>query len=458
VVAVDGPEDTPASRALASIRKLAAAQVRVIACGDHADEWPLGARCGILLAGAAAVLDSARPAFSGDLVAKLVHLLDAEGARRHEQEQLRTTFTNLGIVGGSDAMLAVFRWARRVSGLSDLHVLITGETGTGKQLLAEALHALDPKRRDGPFVALNCGAISPGLAESELFGHRRGAFTGAERDRKGLIRAAHGGVLFLDEIGELDPALQTKVLRVLQDGRVLGLGEDQETRVSLRVIAATNRNLEAMVRQRTFRADLFHRLDILSIELPPLRRRPGDIAPLVAHFLAKHRDVGPYRVAAASDEFVAALAADGLPGNVRQLENLVRRAIVHKENREPLSLVDLPPEVWANVSHGPSAAAADPVASGQQAGVTAPAAEAPYASRVLANNGWNLARSLASCERSLVEAALLAADGNQSETARLLGITPRSVYNKIRKHRLLNERSAPGIAVPERPFRAHGPR
>jgi transcriptional regulator with PAS, ATPase and Fis domain len=436
VIAVDSGGESPAPSALASIRTLAAAHVRVIAYGDRADEWPLGVRCRILLAGAAAVLDSARPAFSADLLAKLVRTLDTEAVRRSEQEQLRATFRKLGIIGESDAMLTLFRWATRVSGLSDLHVLITGETGTGKQLFAEALHALDPKRRDGPFVALNCGAISPGLAESELFGHRRGAFTGADRDRKGLIRAAHGGVLFLDEIGELDPPLQTKVLRVLQEGRVLGVGEDQETPVSLRVIAATNRNLEAMVRQRTFRADLFHRLEILSIELPPVRERPGDIAPLVAHFLATHGHLGRHGVAVASDEFVAALAEDGLPGNVRQLENLVRRAIVHKENGEPLSLVDLPPEVWANVSHGSRAASLDGITSAPESTATAVPAETPYASSALALNGWNLARSLASCERSLVEAALRAADGNQSETARLLGITPRCVYNKIRKHRL----------------------
>jgi DNA-binding NtrC family response regulator len=454
VVAVDSGGESPAPSALASIRTLTGVQVRVIAYGDGAGEWPLGVRCRILLAGAAAVLDSARTGFSTDLLAKLVQTLDTEATRRREEEQLHATFHKLGIIGQSDAMRTLFRWATRVSGLSDLHVLITGETGTGKQLFAEALHALDPKRRDGPFVALNCGAISPGLAESELFGHRRGAFTGADRDRKGLIRAAHGGVLFLDEIGELDPALQTKVLRVLQEGRVLGVGEDQETPVSLRVIAATNRNLEAMVRQRTFRADLFHRLEILSIELPPVRERPGDISPLVAHFLAKHGHLGRHGVTAASDEFVAALSEDGLPGNVRQLENLVRRAIVHKENGEPLSLVDLPPEVWANVSHAP-AASVDGLTSAPEPTATATPAEPQDASSLLALNGWNLARSLASCERSLVEAALRAADGNQSETARLLGITPRCVYNKIRKHRLQNERSDRGIVIPEPPSRTH---
>ena len=195
----------------------------------------------------------------------------------------------LGSVGESQAMMAVFHTVLRVSPLSDMPVLITGETGTGKELLAHAIHQLDPKRCHGPFIALNCSALSPGLAESELFGHRRGAFTGADRERKGLIRAAEGGVLFLDEIGELDDALQAKLLRVLQENRVLGIGDDQEVAVNVRIIAATNRNLDAMVQQRTFRADLFHRLNVLAIHIPPLRERPADLKPLIEHFLEKHQ-------------------------------------------------------------------------------------------------------------------------------------------------------------------------
>jgi transcriptional regulator with PAS, ATPase and Fis domain len=317
-----------------------------------------------------------------------------------------------------------------------LHTLVTGETGTGKELLAQAIHRFDPKRRHGPFVALNCGAISPGLAESELFGHRRGAFTSADRDRKGLIRAAHDGVLFLDEIGELDLALQTKLLRFLQEGRVLGVGDDREVPVSIRVIAATNRNLEEMVRERTFRSDLFHRLNVLSIHVPPLRERPADIAALVGHFLRKYGNLRGDPPPSVSDEFVAALAEDELPGNARQVENLVRRAIVHKDDEGPLALVDLPREIWERASQrGADAADVARHAHSPPREVEAGDATA-YLSRVLALNGWNLSRALASCERSLVEVALEAAHGNQSQTARLLGITPRSVYNKIRKHQL----------------------
>ena len=176
------------------------------------------------------------------------------------------------------AMTDVFRSIIRFSTLSDLPVLIVGETGTGKEGLARALHRLDPKRKEGPFVAVNCGAIAAPLAESEFFGHRRGAFTGADRDRKGLVRSAEGGVLFLDEIGELDAALQAKLLRVLQESRVLGVGEDRDIQVNVRVVAATNRDLDQMGQQSRFRADLFHRLNVLSIRVPPLSERADDLA------------------------------------------------------------------------------------------------------------------------------------------------------------------------------------
>ena len=179
----------------------------------------------------------------------------------------------------------------RISRVSDVPTYITGETGTGKELLAKAIHSLDAKRRSGPFVAVNCSAISPGLAESELFGHRRGAFTGADRDRKGLIRAAQGGVLFLDEIGDLDAALQTKLLRVLQENRVLAVGEERDVPIDVRVVAASNRNLLAMVANGTFRADLFYRFTVLTVHVPPLRERRADIPPLIAHFVQKYQDL-----------------------------------------------------------------------------------------------------------------------------------------------------------------------
>jgi two-component system, NtrC family, nitrogen regulation response regulator GlnG len=421
------------------IRMLAGKGVHVISYGDHADAWALGARCRVLLAGACTIIDSAQSDFIDALHDKVAHICGTETRRRRDEEDVRLTFRNLGIVGESEASRRIFRWIARISRLSDLHTLITGETGTGKQLVAEATHRLDPKRRDGPFIVLNCAAVSPSLAESELFGHRRGAFTGADHERKGLIRAAHGGVLFLDEIGELDLALQAKLLRVVQDGRVLGLGADQESAVDVRVLAATNRDLAGMVRERTFREDLFHRLNILSVSIPPLRERPADIGALVTHFLVKHQDLGTAGPLQAGEDFLAALSQAELTGNARQVENIVRRAIVRKEDDAPLGLGDLPPEIWTQVSQLRAEArtdSTDAASDARSSGAELPRADSAYLSRVLAGHGWNLSRSLASCERSLVEVALQAARGNQSETARLLGITPRCVYNKLRKHHL----------------------
>jgi two-component system response regulator PilR (NtrC family) len=310
----------------------------------------------------------------------------------------------LGIVGESPAMISVFRWILRVSRLSDLPALITGETGTGKELLAHAIHQLDPKRRSGPFVAVNCGAISAGLAESEFFGHRRGAYTGALQARRGLIRSAEGGILFLDEIGELGDDLQAKLLRVLQDNRVLAVGEDREVAVNVRILAASNRDLHRMVEQGRFRADLYYRVKVLSIQIPPLRERPGDLEPMIRHFLGKYQHLNP-------------LASHSVGP-------------------------DLPPEVWRELSDRGK----DPSVQADQGrelrDMRRPSRKPPgleidsSLASLLDGDGWSLSRSIQYCERVLLEAALHRTHGNQSQTARLLGITPRSVYNKVRKHYL----------------------
>jgi transcriptional regulator with PAS, ATPase and Fis domain len=325
--------------------------------------------------------------------------------------------------------------------LSDLPFLITGETGTGKQVLAHAIHRLDPKRADGPFIAVNCGAISPGLAESEFFGHRRGAFTGADRERLGLVRSAQGGVLFLDEIGELDDALQVKLLRVLQERRVLGVGDDQEVPVSVRVIAATNRNLSAAVQGGKFRADLFHRLNVLSIHIPSLRDRPADIGPLIEHLLETNKSLQTGGSVSASPEFIEALARIDLPGNVRQLENLLRRALVNKRTSASLTLADLPADVWQQLAEQEDRnvisleqVSSDVPGNAQHETVSETLPSALVS--LLHTHGWNLARTLRDCERILLRAALRRKHGNQSQTARLLGLTPRSIYSKIRRHHL----------------------
>ena len=398
----------------------------VIACMEHASDLTLASRCQMHLLGCRSLVDSAHP----DFALELQRTLAPPAARDADESRIRSVMAEVGAVGESVALISVFRRLTRISSLSDLPTLITGETGTGKELLARALYSQDAKRRNGPFVALNCSAISPMLAESELFGHKRGAFTGADRDRKGLIRAADGGVLFLDEIGELGAPLQAKLLRVLQEGRVLAVGDDREVPVSVRLIAATNADLRAMVNTGTFRADLFHRLNVLLLHLPPLRERRSDIPPLVEHFARRHADLNPSSPVTLHSEFVEALCEIDLPGNARQVENLVRWALVHNTTGR-LDLGDLPPEVWAQLAQR----------ARSPEGIAAPAgpmlvARPADAVGLLDTNGWKLSESLDSCERSIIATALRVSQGNQSRAARLLGITPRSVYNKVRRYKL----------------------
>jgi transcriptional regulator with GAF, ATPase, and Fis domain len=433
---------SPDDIGLEVVRTLKRKGFKVISYEEGAESWSLGVRCQVLLAGSLRLLDSSETRFAEAFQSILAQLLRAEAERLSEEDRITRLMKMLGIVGESQAIMAVFRTILRVSPLSDLPILLMGETGTGKELLARAIHQLDPKRRNAPCVALNCGAISPGLAESELFGHRRGAFSGADRDRKGLIRSAEGGILFLDEIGELDDALQAKLLRVLQEHRVLGVGEDQELPVDVRVIAATHRDLDEMVQQRKFRADLFHRLNVLSIHIPPLRDRPADIKPLIEHFLKKYRSLRPATYLAVGPDFVEALTQAALPGNARQLENLVRRALVHNDDDAGLSLNDLPQELWQQLAEQEKSRVAQPeIASIRQDTQESPLntsreAIPSYVVNLLDANDWSLSRSLQHCERLLLEAALQRTHGNQSQTARVLGITPRSVYNKVQKHQL----------------------
>jgi transcriptional regulator with GAF, ATPase, and Fis domain len=418
-------------RAVEMSRAFSGKGFTVVACLPGAGSMSLAVRSQLYLAGCGSLLDTAAANFQADLQRTIAGAVDTSDHGRAEVERVKAIMAEVGAVGSSPALLSVFRQLARISALSDLPTLITGETGTGKELLARALYAQDGKRRHGPFVSVNCSAISPMLAESELFGHRRGAFTGADRDRKGLIRAADGGVLFLDEIGELSGPLQAKLLRVLQEGRVLAVGDEREVPVSVRVVAATNADLRAMVEAGTFRADLFHRLNVLSLHLPPLRERRADIPPLIAHFARRHGSLNQTRLPAAPvswhAEFVDALCQLDLPGNARQLENLVRWALVHNTTGR-LELGDLPPDVWEQLARRAPAVTAPPS--------ILPAVLPGDPVSLLATNDWNLSRSLDSCERSIIATALRVSHGNQSRAARLLGITPRSVYNKVRRHKL----------------------
>jgi DNA-binding NtrC family response regulator len=430
-VAVTGP--IPDGMGMQAIRGLKAKGFKVVACEKGAGSWPIKTKCLPLLAGAVQLLDTCRGDFPKDLRQVIEGILCAEARKRSEENEVKTTMHRLGMVGESATILGVFRAVIRFSRLSDLPVLITGETGTGKEGLARAVHRLDLIRGRGPFVAINCGAISTGLAESEFFGHRRGAFTGAERERKGLIRSAEGGVLFLDEIADLELGLQTKLLRVLQENRVLGVGEDSEAEVSVRVVAASNRDLVQMIGQNRFRADLFHRLNVLSIQVPPLRERPDDLGPLTDHFLRKYQSFTSAGALTAGMDFLDALRQVELPGNVRQLENLVRQALVRKTTNLPLSISDLPVEILLEVL----GAEATPAAMKPEHTITVDTKTLlSSVIHLLDSSGWNLSQSMDICERHALEAAMGRTQGNQSETARLLGITPRSVYNKLRKYKM----------------------
>jgi DNA-binding NtrC family response regulator len=417
------------------IRDLKAKGFKVIAYGHGAGFWPIKTKCLPLLAGAVQLFDSSTTEFLSELQETIERIVRIEIQTRTDEHNIRATMRGLGMIGESAAMMTVFRAIIRFSALSDLPVLISGETGTGKEALARAVHSLDPKRSQGPFIPVNCGAISATLAESEFFGHRRGAFTGAEHDRKGLFRSAEGGVLFLDEVAELDIALQNRLLRVLQENRVLSVGEDREVAISVRVVAATNRDLEQLMRQNNFRTDLFHRLNVLPIQVPPLRERPDDLAPLVEHFLQKYGSLTSRASQTVDADFLEALRQSELPGNVRQLENLVRLALIRKATDLPLCISDLSVEILRQLlePRNPRAPKAETTVELNSENLTGSIA------RFLEANHWNLRRSLENCERQALETAMKHTHGNQAETARLLGITPRSVYNKVHKYHLKSQ-------------------
>jgi DNA-binding NtrC family response regulator len=396
-------------------------------------ESDLAVSCQLLLAGATHIVDVRAHDFLFQLRRQVQQAAERVLASEAEEETLRALMSAAGFAGRSSAIFSLFRTLCGVSSMTDLPVLITGETGTGKELIAAAIHSLDSKRSRQPFVSINCAALPDQLSESELFGHQKGAFTGAERERSGLFRSAEQGVLFLDEVGELSSSLQSKLLRVLQTGRLRSVGSDREVAINVRVIAATNRRLDQMVQGGNFREDLFHRLNVLSLHIPPLRERTIDIEPLVLHFVKKYHAVWEQKGhPTIGDDFLQGLENLTLPGNARQLENLVRRALVEWEGNSPLSLRHLPPEIWQELS----AAAGTPTQAevsperGSASGVSLEL----HAVQYLQRHDWNLLGAIRYLESVLVHGALAAAGGNQSEAARLLGITPRSVYNKLHKY------------------------
>lgn len=315
-------------------------------------------------------------------------------ALRAELDALRSRSR---LVGGSPAFLNALATARQAAD-SDATILVLGESGTGKELFAQEVHR-QSRRANAPFMAIQCAALPESIIESELFGHEAGAFTGAVGRRPGLFESADGGTVFLDEIGELPPSTQVKLLRVLQEREVQRVGGTQPIPVDVRIVAATHRDLETMVRERTFREDLFYRLDVIRIPIPPLRERGGDIELLAAHFLDVYSEANGGKVKGFTPEARRALPVHAWPGNVRELENAIERAVV------------LDTDGWVGLDDLPAAVSETEAAP---ATVSIP-----------------VGTTLAEAERQLILATLAHAGGDKALTASLLGVGRRTIYRKL---------------------------
>ena len=346
---------------------------------------------------------------------------------------------DLGIVGRSEQMQNVFKLIGQLSA-SDATALVTGESGTGKELVARAIYNHSQRSRQ-PFLAINCAAIPENLLESELFGHEKGAFTGASTQRIGKFEQCNKGTIFLDEIGDMTLATQTKILRVLQSGTFERVGGNQPVQVDVRVIAATNKPLEQAVAKREFREDLFYRLNVVRLEIPPLRERREDIRLLVNYFLKKF-SAPPQAPKSISADVVAALERHHWPGNVRELENVIRRALVVAKG-EAILLPDLPAEVMGS---GPAGAGLAATAPGASSAVTRRAdgsSNADIASLARALFQWarqeRTLQVIPAVERELIIQALLETEGNQVQAAKLLGITRATLRKRVEKFHIKQE-------------------
>ncbi len=372
----------------------------------------------VVMMTAFAALESAREALKlgaqdyvekeGDYVEVVARVLREAAEKRELQQSNRTLSATveslrrdaLPVVGEAPATRAALDLARKVA-VTDSTVLLRGESGTGKDLFARTLHALS-KRSGGPWVKVNCGALPEALLESELFGHEKGAFTGAIKLKSGRFEDAHGGTIFLDEIGEMPLSLQVKLLQAIEEKTFTRVGGNKPLTVDARIIAATNRALEDMVKARTFREDLFFRLNVFPIVLPPLRERRGDIPRLVEHVLRRH-GAPPDKVEPAA---LRALEGYAFPGNVRELEHTIERALI--------------------------LAGADPVTTAHLSFAQAPAqSEQSWVPRIPPEG-----LSLEVLEKELILQALECAAGNKSAAARLLGLTRRTLYSRMEKHGL----------------------
>jgi two-component system, NtrC family, response regulator HydG len=328
---------------------------------------------------------------------------------RTDAHDADAALTHRDLVGDSEPMQRLLTQVRKVAA-SDATVLVRGESGTGKELVARMLHQRSP-RKDGPFVVVHCAALAETLLESELFGHERGAFTGAVKRKLGRFELADGGTLFLDEIGEIPASVQTKLLRVLQEKELQRVGGEETLKVNVRVVSATHRDLQAEVKAGRFREDLYYRLHIVPLTLPPLRERPEDLPALARHFVAKHAPRVNRHVTGLDDATLHALTRHAWPGNVRELENVMEQALVFAEG-DTLTPQDLPSHLSGQTPR-------------MDTGLPVPQGDRP------------LPEILEDLERQLIARAYEKAGGVKTETARLLGIKTSALYYKLEKYGFL---------------------
>ncbi len=328
------------------------------------------------------------------------------GENTNLKKQLQEDHSFDNFIGASKSIVLIKKLARRIAG-SDSTALIRGESGTGKDLMARAIHTLSP-RCNGPFVTINCAALPENLLETELFGHMKGSFTGAIKDKDGLFKVASGGTFFLDEVGNTSLAIQVKLLRVLEEKRITPVGGTKEIEVDVRLIAATNADLEEDVRRGRFRSDLFYRLNVIPIEIPPLRSRMEDLPLLVEFFMNKYCDKSGTRYKKISPEAMEVLGGYAWPGNVRELENVIERGILLNRT-ECLEPTDLPEKL----------AQAEPL---QVVGDADP-----------------INPTLESIEKAYIHFVMSQTDGKKSEAARILGIDTSTLYRKIQRYDLKPE-------------------
>ncbi|QDV07148.1 DNA-binding transcriptional response regulator [Planctomycetes bacterium Poly30] len=372
-----------------------------------------------------------KPVKLTELRAKLARAVEKSRLRkdnetlRNENVELRRQFDKSfgfeGLHGRSPEMIRVFEILARVAP-TDATVLILGESGTGKELIARAIHT-NSKRAKGNFVAVNCAALTEGLIESELFGHVKGAFTGAVADKEGRIAYANGGTLFLDEIGDMPLVTQAKMLRVLEAREVVQVGGNEPRKVDIRLVAATNRDLREMVKAGTFREDLFHRLQVVELNLPPLRDRAGDIPLLIDHFVAEFRETHCREITGIAPEARALLGRYPWPGNVRELRNALENMVLLAGGA--VLVVDDVPEGIRRVAGGARSSGASGASNGTDAGGSLPAS----------SGGYDLAgRSHQEVEKALILANLELMEGNRKRAAEVLGIGERTLYRKLKEY------------------------